>query len=66
MTYMNILIDEYSKMGNAFSYTSHRDIPKRILEIIDDYADARNIFKIPLTNINEFLTSIYNEMVEHG
>lgn len=57
---MKTLLMEYQYMGNKFNYTSHKDIPKSIANIIEDFADD---FKgVPLPIINGLLTEIFDEI----
>ena len=64
MSYMKSFLMEYEEMGNKFDYKSYEEIPRFIVEILEDYSDARNVFKMPLKMINEFLMDLYEDFAE--
>lgn len=64
MSMMKTFLTEYEEMGNKFDYKSYEEIPRSIIEILEDYSDTRNIFKMPLKMINEFLMDLYEDFAE--
>ena len=60
MSAMKTLLMEYQFMGNKFNYTSHKDIPKSVVNMIEDLTD--NFKEVPLSIINNVLTDIFKEL----
>lgn len=63
MSAIKTFVIEYMEMGGKFRYESYEDIPRSIVDLIEDHCDGKYT-KVPLNIINGFLNDFMDDLME--